>query len=379
MRLSALSIAALYLFAAVPSRAATPPPLAAATQSKIESVARKDLQLYGGKQAVPGAFIALWMPGKQPFVKSVGYADLPKRKAFTLPDKFRIGSNTKTFVITVLLQLVDEKRLKLDDPVSKFDIGVKVPNGQNITVRQLCEMRSGLYEAYNVPQIQDVPISPQTRMDPKKILALGFQHKPLFPPGTKYNYSNTNYLILGLIIESLTHDTIAHQIQKRLLDPLALHDTSFPLYDPYMPKPYSHGYGLNKSGAWEDVTVDLPPSLTWAAGAMISTVPDMKRWVKSYVLGTMNSAASQRQRLNCLPVGAAPNLGFGLGIGCSEGWYGYTGGLSGYNTGAYYLPSKDVTLIVFVNAQREKPAPGVANRILRDISQIVTPQNVLFP
>jgi D-alanyl-D-alanine carboxypeptidase len=135
---------------------------------------------------------------------------------------------------------------------------------------------------------------------------------------------------------------------------------------------------LDSKDTWTDVTVDIPPSVTWAAGAMVSTVPDMKRWVKSYVLGTMNSKAMQRQRLRCIPTGLGKGLDFGLGIGCSGGWYGYTGGLPGYNTGAYYLPSKDVTLIAFVNAQREQPFPGAANAIVRDITRIITPNNVNF-
>jgi D-alanyl-D-alanine carboxypeptidase len=162
-----------------------------------------------------------------------------------------------------------------------------------------------------------------------------------------------------------------------LLVPMSLNDTTFP-DGPQMPTPYGHGYGLNPKGAWTDVTVDIPPSLTWAAGAMVSTVPDMKRWVKSYVLGERNSKTMQAQRLRCLPTGVGKGLDFGLGIGCSGGWYGYTGGLPGYNTAAYYLPSKDMTLIAFVNAQREQPFPGAANSIVRDITQIITPDNVNF-
>jgi D-alanyl-D-alanine carboxypeptidase len=111
---------------------------------------------------------------------------------------------------------------------------------------------------------------------------------------------------------------------------------------------------------------------------MISTVPDMTRWVKSYVTGTMNSMASQRDRLHCIPTGLGKGLDFGLGIGCSGGWYGYTGGLPGYHTAAYYLPSKDITMIAFVTAQREQPFPGAANAIVRDISHIITPNNINF-
>jgi D-alanyl-D-alanine carboxypeptidase len=210
------------------------------------------------------------------------------------------------------------------------------------------------------------------------------KQKPLFAPGTRYGYSNTNYLILGLIVESLTHDTVANQIRKRILMPLALKGTTFPLYDPDIPAPYAHGYALDPKGNWQDVSVYLPPSLTWAAGSMISTAWGMRRWVESYVVGTLNSAATQRERLHCLPTGDK-GLGYGLGVGCSAGWYGYTGGLPGYNAAAYYLPSDGATLVVFVNAQRHQSKPGAhvtmdaANAIARDITRLVTPRHVLFP
>jgi D-alanyl-D-alanine carboxypeptidase len=346
-------------------------------QQAIETAARKELRAFGADAPIPGVFIALYIPGYAPYIKSVGYANVATKAPFRLSDKFRIGSNTKTFVVTVLLQLADEHRLSLDDPISKFNIGVRVPNGQNITVRELCEMRSGLFEAYNTPQFNRLNITPQTSVAPQQLVRWAVAQKPLFAPGARWNYSNTNYVILGLIIESLTHDTVGNEIRKRLIDPMQLTATTFP-DEAAMPAPYAHGYGLNPKGNWTDVTVDIPPALTWAAGAMISSVPDMKRWVKSYVLGTMNSKAMQRQRLRCIPTGLGKGLDFGLGIGCSGGWYGYTGGLPGYNTGAYYLPSKDITLIAFVNAQREQPFPGAANAIVRDITRIVTPNNVNF-
>jgi D-alanyl-D-alanine carboxypeptidase len=110
---------------------------------------------------------------------------------------------------------------------------------------------------------------------------------------------------------------------------------------------------------------------------MISDVADMKRWVALYVTGKTNAAATQRERLNCLSTGEG-NLAFGLGIGCSGGWYGYTGGLPGYNTAGYYFPSSGVTIIAWVTSQGDKPAPGVANAIFRDIASIMTPENIPF-
>lgn len=110
---------------------------------------------------------------------------------------------------------------------------------------------------------------------------------------------------------------------------------------------------------------------------MISDAADMRRWVKLYVTGKTNGSATQRARLTCIPIGEG-NLAFGLGIGCSAGWFGYTGGLPGYNTANYYFPARDVTLVAWVLLQRDTPFPGVANAIFRDIARILTPANVPF-
>jgi D-alanyl-D-alanine carboxypeptidase len=337
----------------------------------------KELKAFGGNQSVPGAVVGVWMPGAAPWVRAVGLGNLSPREAMKLDDKFRVGSNTKTFVVTVLLQLVDEGKLSLDDSLAKFDVGVKVPNAEHITVRELCQMRSGLLDAYHAPELDSMNINAQTKITPRELVAIAVKHPPLFAPGAQWNYSNTNYLLLGLIIEAVTHDTAQNEIQKRLLGPLKLGNTSFPVDQVGMAAPFSHGFALGKEKNWEDVTVTLPPMLTWTAGVMISDMADIKSWVKDYVSGKTNSAATQKERLACGPTGR-PGLEFGLGIGCSSGWYGYTGGIPGYNTAAYYLPSRDATIIAFVNAQEETPEPGVANSIVRDFTRRLFPENLAF-
>jgi D-alanyl-D-alanine carboxypeptidase len=295
----------------------------------------------------------------------------------TLADRFRIGSNTKTFVATALLQLVDEKKLSLDDTIAHFGLGLNVPNENTITLRELAEMRSGIIDMYAVPGVQKENDATWASRTPRQWVALAGKQPPLFAPGAKYNYSNTNWFLLGLVIEKVTHDTIQHQIGGRLLTPMGLSQTSFPTTDRNMPVPYAHGYSLDAKKQWIDESAVLAPSVSWAAGAMISDMADMKTWVKAYVTGTTNGASSQKARLTCIPTGVG-NLSFGLGIGCSAGWYGYTGGITGYNTGAYYMPATGITIIAFVNSQVEQPFPGVANAIFRDIAKIVTPNNVPF-
>ncbi|MEO6835970.1 MAG: serine hydrolase domain-containing protein [Candidatus Tumulicola sp.] len=356
---------------------AATPQLGPGTQKAITAAVDKELAAYGGSQSIPGAVVGVWVPGRGEFTRGFGYSNLSLRKAMALGDRFRIGSNTKTFVATVLLQLVDEKKLSLDDTIGHFDLGLAVPNENRITLRQLAEMRSGIIDMYAIPAVQKKGTAWWARQSPRQWVAIAAKQPPLFAPGAKYDYSNTNWFLLGLIIEKVTHNTIESEIHNRILAPMSLSQTSFPTTNWGMPNPYAHGYSLDAKKRWNDESSVLAPSVSWAAGAMISDMADMKKWVRAYVTGTTNSAATQRDRLACLPTGVG-NLSFGLGIGCSAGWYGYTGGITGYNTGAYYMPTTGATIVVLVNSQQEKPFPGAANAIFRDIARIVDPNHVPF-
>jgi D-alanyl-D-alanine carboxypeptidase len=117
--------------------------LRASVESAIVAVVEKDRKLYGGRAPLPGVLIGVWDGNGGSFVRAFGYSDLATERPMTPADHFRIGSNTKTFVVSVILQLIAEKKLSLDDPVSRFPLGVNVPNGGKITVRELCNMRSG--------------------------------------------------------------------------------------------------------------------------------------------------------------------------------------------------------------------------------------------
>jgi D-alanyl-D-alanine carboxypeptidase len=348
--------------------------LSAATVAAIDKAVATDLKGYGGNTPVPGAVVGIWDPKLGVLQKTYGLGRLSPKEPMALTDKFRIGSNTKTFVVTVLLQLADEGKLKLSDTLDKFTLPVKVPNASHITLAELCEMRSGLLNLYSLPEFQNEQFtSPDFNV--LKYTQDALNKPALFPPGTKYDYSNTNYILLGLVIEAVTHDTTAHQIETRLIQPLHLTATTYPTIDRNMPSPYAHGYMLNDKKGWDDTSVALPAEATGAAGVMISDMADMKTWVKAYVTGSTNSKASQAARLDCKPT-PKPKASFGLGIGCSAGWYGYTGGIPGYNTSAYFLPATGTTVVVLVNSQRElEGKPDVATAIWRDIARILHPEH----
>ena len=348
----------------------------AATRGQIVAAVDRERKRYGGRTPVPGVLVGVWDGSGHSFILPVGFADLKTRRPMSAADHFRIGSNTKTFVVGVILQLVDEGKLSLDDPLSRFSLGVTVPNAGKITVRQLCDMRSGLFEAFDAPPLATMNVKPDSIWDSKQIIGWAVKQKPYFPPNGGYHYSNTNYLLLGLIIEAVTKDTVGNQIRKRLLEPLGLSQTSYP-DTMAMPDPWAHGYGLDKHRNWEDVSNTIPVSLMGSAGEMISDMGDMRRWITAYVSGKVSKPATHAALMHCIPIGVG-NLAFGLGLGCSAGWYGYTGGLPGYNTADYYFPKSGEFIVAWVPLQADKPQPGVANAIFKAIASIVTPSNIPF-
>jgi D-alanyl-D-alanine carboxypeptidase len=344
-------------------------------QSAIVAAIEKDRKRFGGRTPLPAALIGIWDGKGGSFVRTFGYADLQQRVPLTTADHFRIGSNTKTFVISVLLQLVGEKKLSLDDPLSRFSLGVTIPNASNITVRELCDMRSGLFEAYDTPEFAQLNWQVPKEFDPRMLVRWAVQRKPYFAPNKGYRYSNTNYLLLGIIIESITHDTVGNEIRKRLLAPFGLTHTSFPLTEA-MPSPWARGYELDEQRNWKDVSNTVPVAFMWAAGAMISDMRDIRRWVKLYATGKASGASTYHDLINCIPF--LGNTSFGLGITCSEGWYGYTGALPGYNTADYYSPQTGITIVAWTTYQAPKPVEGVASVMVRDIARIITPAHVPF-
>lgn len=342
-------------------------------EARLEAAIRENMRHFGGQEPVPGVVVGIWAPGRGNYVRGFGVSDLQTGAALSIRDRFRIGSNTKTFVVSTLLQLVDEGRLGLDDPLSRFDLGVSIPNADAITLRMLCNMTSGLFEAYNAPELPSMVDSPSSHLDTRVLVALAAKYPPLFAPGTDWNYCNTNYLILDLVISTVTGRDTAREIQDRFIRPFGLAATSYPLDDPGMPEPFTRGYALDEDGAWEDATVSYPPTLLGAAGVMISDMTDLQRWVKVYATGAEVSAQSQQERLRGVRMPSG-NTRFGLGIVMTNGWLGYTGGLDGYHTSAYYLPEQDATLIVLVNS-----FTGMANVMVHDLTAIVFPDNVAFP
>jgi len=218
-----------------PGSAATSTPAYAATlQSQIPEIMKAN--------AIPGAIVQVKSRDKGNWSATFGTAELDKTIPMKLNDQFRVGSNTKTMTVTVILQLVQEGKLKLDDVLEKFVPGF--PNGDKITIAQLAEMRSGLYSyTSDLGFNETLDKQPQKAWTPDELLSIAKPHPPLFAPGTEYNYSNTNLTALGVIIEKITGQSATEAFQKRIFGPLGLKNTLLPVQtDAALPDPHPQGY-----------------------------------------------------------------------------------------------------------------------------------------
>ncbi|MFC8666315.1 serine hydrolase domain-containing protein [Streptomyces sp. NPDC057199] len=341
------------------------PELTARLDKAIEDVRQK--------ADIPGVIVGLWMPGKGNYVRATGVADTATGRPMTTDPFMRIGSETKTFTVTALLKLVDDGRIRLDDPISKYIHGV--PGGKRITLRHLAEMRSGLYPYSADPDfVHDLLSDPSRSFTPREVLAYGFKHKNTFKPGKQFQYSNSNLVLLGLVIEKVSGHRLVDFIDEEVLRPADLRHTLFPL-DAEFPEPHPRGYtNQTLSGEVEDST-DWNPSWGWAAGAMISNLHDLRRWAKIVATGTLLSPQTQKERLKTLPTGF-PGTSYGLGIFNSDGWIGHNGSIPGYESVTVYLPSKKATLVVLLNTDISYEGKEPSSALARAITEIVTPANV---
>lgn len=256
----------------------------------------------------------------------------------TAREHFRIGSITKTFVATAILQLVDEGRVDLDRSVETYLPGV-VPNGGAITVRQVLNHTSGLYDYMKQPGRSTNRWRGSQRFvtySPDELLDVAFAHPPYFAPGTDFRYSNTNYIVAGKLLEAVTGCPYDDVIERRILRPLDLSDTSFPGSDPALPEPAVRAFA-DLDGERVQVTRQNV-SLDWAAGEMVSTTRDLRAFLDALLGGNLLSEKSLAQMRTTVPMGMGFHYGLGLerfDLPCGGRLWGHGGQLLGYVTYAY--------------------------------------------
>jgi D-alanyl-D-alanine carboxypeptidase len=285
-------------------------------------------------------------PNGQRFANA-GQADTATSTPVRSGDQFRIGSSTKTFVATVMLQLVAEHRVSLDDTVARWLPGVVSGNGNDgsrITVRDLLQHTSGLFDYIDdLPELSSTAgfqANRFTTYTAAQLVGIAMRHAPDFAPGTGWEYSNTNYVLAGMIIDRVTGHSWQQEVTQRIIVPLGLRHTVAPFTSTTIPGPHMDGYSDFGAGPAIDVTA-LDPSAADAAGAMISTTDDLTRFYQALVAGKLLPATQLAEMETTVPAPGLtdiwPGVRYGLGLmeiplSCGGGYFAHGGDLPGYST-----------------------------------------------
>jgi D-alanyl-D-alanine carboxypeptidase len=306
--------------------------------------------------SVIGAAVGISSP-KGDWFGASGIANLRTGVSVQADDRFQVGSITKPFVSTIVLQLFQEGKLTLEDAINQWlspDLIRQIPNGEQITIRQLLGHTSGLPDY--VPSLLSVGVNLFREWQPQELIELLVGAEALFAPGADWEYSNTNYVLLGLIVETITRSTIAQQIRDRILDPLALKDTFFAGAEPIPGNTVSGYWDVNEDGKLDDVS-NLSLSWAGAAGALVSNTHDLNRFAKALFGGELLKPATLEQMLDFrTDIGSNSFSGYGLGIArlrTSEGtFYGHTGLTLGFRSSLWYSPETQLIYVDLQNTRR---------------------------
>jgi D-alanyl-D-alanine carboxypeptidase len=309
-----------------------------------------------------------------------GLADLDKGGAVDPDGFFRIGSNTKPFVATVVLQLVGERRLSLADPVDKWLPGVVSGNGNDgtaITVRQLLQHTSGIFDYTDdlVASIDGPESYEKFRLkqfDTADLIADAMSHEPYFAPGQGFNYSNTNYVLLGKIIQKVTGHDWATEVTRRIIRPLGLRHTFWPDQASVLPQPHASAYQFFTR---TDFVRTDTETTTWAdaAGSLVSTAPDLARFWTALGRGLLLRPAQQREMRQTVLATEfqddQPGARYGLGLGqtplsCGGFYYGHDGDVPGFSTVSGVSADGRTTVVVNMSTSADGPLHQAAWTLL---------------
>ncbi|GAB90047.1 serine hydrolase domain-containing protein [Gordonia rhizosphera] len=317
-----------------------------------------DVRAAGG---FPGVIARIVSP-EGTWTGTSGTAGADRTAAPTSTDRTRIGSLTKTMTATILLQLVQEKRLSLDDTIGTYVSGV--PNGDTATLRQLADMTSGIPSYTESNAVADKYFAnPEYAWPPAELVDAVKPMPADFAPGQGWEYSNTNYILLGMVIEKVLHQPIAETFATRLFTPLDMSDTTFPGGSVEIAAPHLDGQTDQGQPAGHNVdSTHWNPSFAFTAGAVISTLDDLQKWGDALFTGNgILEPATQQLRRDSILHSPPPNTataGYGIGIGDRDGWWGHDGDIPGYNSVLFRNYGKDTTILVLTNSDNTVTIDG---------------------
>jgi D-alanyl-D-alanine carboxypeptidase len=332
------------------------------------------------KMGIPGVIVSVQTPDRGTWQAALGVSDIATGAPMDVADHVRIGSITKSLTATVILQLAQEGRLRLDDPLAPYFPGVQT---NRATIRQALQLTSGIADYTTDAFLNAIAEAPQRVWSPAELVGLVADEPPMFPAGKGWYYSNTNFVMLGIVAEQVTGRPLRELIADRIFGPLNMTGCSFPdAADNTIPPPSSHGYML--STRWDrpptppaplpalvDVT-DVNPSWAAGAGQAICTAADLVVWGRALATGELLDPEIQAQRLTYYPTGD-PHARYGLGIVDINGLVGHNGEISGFMSQTARRESDGTVIVVLSNLMIAPDLTEPATAISELISRAIPP------
>jgi D-alanyl-D-alanine carboxypeptidase len=334
-----------------------------ATQADLQAALDQAMATYD----VPGAVVGVYVPGHGSWVSVTGVADTATQAPVSADETWPLRSITKSFTVTLVLQLVDDGELSLDDTVGQYVDGV--PNGDRITIRELANMTSGLAEYTNEAFIDDFVADPTRVFTLDELNAYAFADPPQFEPGAEHVYTNTNTNVLGSVVEAVTGQPFDQVLEERILRPLGLDATAYLADGSPWAEPHATGYQPD-----DGTLAEQPENFTvfGPAGAMVTTLDDERVWAEALAEGTLLQPATQAARLEGAPLEKGPEYDqYALGIGEIEGWWGHTGEGFGFTALTMHDPESGATVVIFMNLASTPDKSHPPTKLFRQMVPII--------
>jgi len=337
--------------------------LSATTQGQLQQTLEETMAEYD----VPGAVMGVWVPGQGSWTSATGLADVEDRTAASADMTWPLRSITKSFTVTLVLQLVDEGELSLDDTIDEYVDGVT--DGDEITLRMLAAMTSGNADYTGAAFLEAYSADPDRIFTLEDLNDFALGEPAQFDPGAKGVYTNANTNLLGAVVEEVTGEPFDDVLAERILAPLELGDTDYLIDVDAWATPHPTGY-VPEEGEPEPQPQNF--SIFGPAGSMVTGLDDARVWGEVLATGTLLTPETQEARLEGAPLEAGPPYDiYALGIGETNGWWGHNGEGLGFTSALFHHPESGATISVFMNASEVAPDVHPADAMFRRAAQVL--------
>lgn len=336
-----------------------------ALPDELQSDLKEIVEATMAEYAVPGAAVGVWLPGEGSWTAALGLADVDGDEPVSLDMTWPLRSVTKSYTVTLILQLVDEGKITLDDTIDQYVEGIT--DGDRITLRQLAEMSSG-----NADYTTTAGFGADYSADEERVFSLAelnayvVDQPSVFEPGSEKVYTNANTNLLGAVVEKVTGQEFADALDERILAPLGQSGTRY-LLDASIWSDHALGYAIEDG---EQTVQNDNLSIYGPAGSMVSTLDDALVWAETLGTGLLLDPATQSEREKGAPLDAGPPYDiYALGMGRTDGWWGHNGEGLGFTAAVFHDPESGASIAVFMNESNVVPKAHPADQTFRRIAE----------